>query len=123
VQAYLESKPADLGDRCVNFEIYGRYGRDLIAQTGCYGGSITDSVVENRCRAGYKCRYLNAHLKDGKLVVDEEVLTVVVKPNVFVLESGYLILYRQRVKNAPVTVKNGLSKATQTALKTNSVCC
>lgn len=26
-----------------------------------------------RCKAGYRCRYLNAHLKDGKLVIDEEV--------------------------------------------------
>lgn len=72
VEAYLSTKPADLGDRCVNFEVFGR------------------------CKAGYRCRYLNAHLKDGKLVIDEE-----------------------RAKNSPVTTKNGLSRETQTALKNN----
>ncbi|KAG2183035.1 hypothetical protein INT44_006016 [Umbelopsis vinacea] len=49
IEEYLKLKPADLGDRCVNFEVYGR------------------------CRAGYACRYLQAHFKDGKLVADEEV--------------------------------------------------
>ncbi|KAH8550464.1 hypothetical protein BGW37DRAFT_496852 [Umbelopsis sp. PMI_123] len=70
IEAYLKSKPADLGDRCVNFEIYGR------------------------CRAGYACRFLQAHFKDGNLVVDEE-----------------------RERNAPVTVKNGITPETMAALR------
>ncbi|KAI9282129.1 hypothetical protein BC943DRAFT_281827 [Umbelopsis sp. AD052] len=70
IEEYLKLKPADLGDRCVNFEVYGR------------------------CRAGYACRYLQAHFKDGKLVVDEE-----------------------RERNAPVTVKNGITPETMAALR------
>ncbi|CAO3662393.1 unnamed protein product [Umbelopsis ramanniana] len=70
IEEYLKVKPADLGDRCVNFEVYGR------------------------CRAGYACRFLHAHFKDGKLVVDEE-----------------------RVRNAPVTVKNGITPETMAALR------
>ncbi|KAI9472435.1 MAG: hypothetical protein EXX96DRAFT_584068 [Benjaminiella poitrasii] len=48
--AYLKSKPADLGDHCVQFDLFGR------------------------CPYGYKCRFLNAHLnkEDNTLIVDEK---------------------------------------------------
>ncbi|ORX49933.1 FMN-linked oxidoreductase [Hesseltinella vesiculosa] len=50
LQAYMASKPADLGDRCVNFDLFGK------------------------CSYGYKCRYLKAHLdENSKLVTNEEV--------------------------------------------------
>ncbi|CAG8827117.1 4616_t:CDS:2, partial [Dentiscutata erythropus] len=43
------TKEKDLGDKCVNFENSGK------------------------CRFGYKCRFLNAHLSsDGKLIVNED---------------------------------------------------
>ncbi|GJJ70181.1 tRNA-dihydrouridine synthase 3 [Entomortierella parvispora] len=49
IKYYLEHKDKDLGDRCVNFDIYGE------------------------CHYGYKCRYLGAHMDaEGKLIRDEE---------------------------------------------------
>ncbi|CAG8433438.1 1779_t:CDS:10 [Diversispora eburnea] len=49
LDAYLKTKEKDLGDKCVNFENSGK------------------------CRFGYKCRFLNAHLSsDGKLIVNED---------------------------------------------------
>ncbi|KAI7906566.1 uncharacterized protein BX663DRAFT_496948 [Cokeromyces recurvatus] len=50
LEAYLKSKPADLGDRCVQFDLFGR------------------------CPYGYKCRFLNAHLnkEDNTLIIDEK---------------------------------------------------
>ncbi|CAG8471532.1 3279_t:CDS:10 [Acaulospora morrowiae] len=49
LDTYLKTKENDLGSRCINFEKYGR------------------------CRFGYRCRFLNAHLShDGKLIVNEE---------------------------------------------------
>ncbi|KAI8334759.1 hypothetical protein BC941DRAFT_495544 [Chlamydoabsidia padenii] len=51
LEQYLKEKPADLGDRCVQFELFGK------------------------CQRGYKCRYLNAHLDENKkLVVNEELV-------------------------------------------------
>ncbi|KAF9585007.1 tRNA-dihydrouridine(47) synthase [NAD(P)(+)]-like protein [Lunasporangiospora selenospora] len=48
IPKYLAAKPKDLGDHCVNFDVYGT------------------------CRYGYKCRYLGAHLDgEGKLVTDQ----------------------------------------------------
>ncbi|KAI9315389.1 hypothetical protein BX666DRAFT_1962279 [Dichotomocladium elegans] len=73
IKKYLDTKPADLGDRCVQFELFGR------------------------CRNGYKCRYLKAHLDDeGNLVVNEEL-----------------------VKKNPVFTRNGISAETQKALTKN----
>ncbi|CAG8496710.1 878_t:CDS:10 [Paraglomus occultum] len=47
--AYMKDKAEDLGDRCVNYETFGK------------------------CRYGYKCRYLKAHISsDGKLLVNKE---------------------------------------------------
>ncbi|CAG8632472.1 15816_t:CDS:10 [Rhizophagus irregularis] len=49
LQAYLKVKGEDLSDRCPNFEKFGK------------------------CRFGYRCRYLKAHLSpDDKLIVNEE---------------------------------------------------
>ncbi|KAI7893639.1 uncharacterized protein EV154DRAFT_138439 [Mucor mucedo] len=49
LEAYLKIKPADLGDSCIQFNLFGK------------------------CPFGYKCRYLGAHLdKNNKLVVNEE---------------------------------------------------
>ncbi|KAI9492368.1 hypothetical protein BDB00DRAFT_828723 [Zychaea mexicana] len=49
LEKYLESKPADVGDKCPQFEVFGY------------------------CRNGYKCRYLKAHLDENKkLVVNQE---------------------------------------------------
>ncbi|KAI8645436.1 hypothetical protein BD408DRAFT_338707 [Parasitella parasitica] len=48
LEAYLKSKGEDLGDRCVQFDLFGK------------------------CPYGYKCRFLKAHVdKDNNLVVDE----------------------------------------------------
>ncbi|KAL1930976.1 hypothetical protein VTP01DRAFT_10113 [Rhizomucor pusillus] len=51
VEAYLATKPPDLGDKCIQFELFGK------------------------CPYGYKCRYLGAHLDENKkLVVNEELV-------------------------------------------------
>ncbi|KAG1098163.1 hypothetical protein G6F42_018044 [Rhizopus arrhizus] len=48
LDAYLKIKGEDLGDRCVQFDLFGK------------------------CSYGYKCRFLKAHVdKDNKLVVNE----------------------------------------------------
>ncbi|RCH92777.1 tRNA-dihydrouridine(47) synthase [NAD(P)(+)]-like protein [Rhizopus stolonifer] len=49
LEGYLKIKPADLGDKCIQFDLFGY------------------------CRYGYKCRFLGAHIdKDNKLIVDEK---------------------------------------------------
>ncbi|KAI8878100.1 FMN-linked oxidoreductase [Backusella circina FSU 941] len=49
LRAYLETKPKDIGDSCVHFNLFGR------------------------CYYGYKCRYLSAHIdQDGKLIENKE---------------------------------------------------
>ncbi|KAI8359148.1 hypothetical protein BD560DRAFT_334998 [Blakeslea trispora] len=49
LEGYLKIKPADLGDKCIQFDLFGY------------------------CRYGYKCRFLNAHIdKNNKLIVDEK---------------------------------------------------
>ncbi|ORE23439.1 FMN-linked oxidoreductase [Rhizopus microsporus] len=49
LEAYLAAKPADIGNRCVNFDLFGK------------------------CPYGYKCRFLSAHLDENKkLIVDEK---------------------------------------------------
>ncbi|CEG80434.1 Putative tRNA-dihydrouridine synthase 3 (Fragment) [Rhizopus microsporus] len=49
LEAYLAAKPADIGNRCVNFDLFGK------------------------CSYGYKCRFLSAHLDENKkLIVDEK---------------------------------------------------
>ncbi|KAI8099028.1 uncharacterized protein BX664DRAFT_272032 [Halteromyces radiatus] len=51
LEAYLKEKPADLGTRCVQFELFGK------------------------CQRGYKCRYLNAHIdENNKLIFNEELI-------------------------------------------------
>ncbi|KAG1447910.1 hypothetical protein G6F46_004397 [Rhizopus delemar] len=48
LEAYLAAKPADIGTRCVQFDLFGK------------------------CPYGYKCRYLGAHIDENKkLVVNE----------------------------------------------------
>ncbi|KAI8388710.1 uncharacterized protein BYT42DRAFT_244302 [Radiomyces spectabilis] len=71
LEAYMASKPEDLGDRCVQFDLFGK------------------------CRHGFKCRFLKAHLdENGKLIVNEEL-----------------------VKKNPVYTTNGISSETQQALQ------
>ncbi|CEJ00547.1 hypothetical protein RMCBS344292_14600 [Rhizopus microsporus] len=49
LEAYLAAKPADIGNRCINFDLFGK------------------------CSYGYKCRFLSAHLDENKkLIVDEK---------------------------------------------------
>ncbi|ORE08123.1 FMN-linked oxidoreductase [Rhizopus microsporus var. microsporus] len=49
LEAYLAAKPADIGNRCVNFDLFGK------------------------CSYGYKCRFLSAHMDENKkLIVDEK---------------------------------------------------
>lgn len=48
VATFLESKPDDIGDQCVIFN------------------------NEGSCRFGFRCRFGGSHIKDGKLVKDEE---------------------------------------------------
>ncbi|KAI9250140.1 hypothetical protein BDA99DRAFT_522968 [Phascolomyces articulosus] len=49
LEKYLETKPADLGDKCPQFEAFGK------------------------CRNGYKCRFLNAHMDENKkLIINQE---------------------------------------------------
>ncbi|KAJ8657393.1 hypothetical protein O0I10_006949 [Lichtheimia ornata] len=51
LKKYLETKPADLGDRCIQFDLFGS------------------------CRHGYKCRFLKAHMDaDGNLIKNEELI-------------------------------------------------
>ncbi|CDS12292.1 hypothetical protein LRAMOSA04487 [Lichtheimia ramosa] len=51
LKKYLETKPADLGDRCIQFDLFGV------------------------CRHGYKCRFLKAHMDgDGNLIKIEELI-------------------------------------------------
>ncbi|CAO3631373.1 unnamed protein product [Cunninghamella blakesleeana] len=51
LEAYLKIKPEDLGDHCVQFEVFGQ------------------------CQRGYKCRFLKAHLdENNKLIVNEELV-------------------------------------------------
>ncbi|RIB12902.1 hypothetical protein C2G38_2199400 [Gigaspora rosea] len=51
--AFLEIKEKDLGDRCVNFEKFGK------------------------CRYGYKCRFSKSHMTpDGKLIVNEKLASL-----------------------------------------------
>ncbi|KAG0182568.1 tRNA-dihydrouridine(47) synthase [NAD(P)(+)]-like protein [Apophysomyces sp. BC1021] len=51
LEGYLATKPADLGTKCVQFELFGV------------------------CRRGYKCRFLNAHMDENKkLIVNEELV-------------------------------------------------
>ncbi|KAG1380928.1 hypothetical protein G6F60_005923 [Rhizopus arrhizus] len=48
LEAYLAAKPADIGTRCVQFDLFGK------------------------CPYGYKCRYLGAHIDENKkLIVNE----------------------------------------------------
>lgn len=49
IKKYLDAKGKDLGETCVNFQIYGE------------------------CPYGYKCRFLHAHVDaEGNLVRDED---------------------------------------------------
>ncbi|KAI7857354.1 hypothetical protein BDC45DRAFT_500993 [Circinella umbellata] len=49
LQKYLEAKPADIGDKCPQFEMFGK------------------------CRNGYKCRFLKAHMdENNKLIINQE---------------------------------------------------
>ncbi|KAF9290079.1 tRNA-dihydrouridine(47) synthase [NAD(P)(+)]-like protein [Mortierella antarctica] len=49
IKKYLDAKGKDLGEKCVNFEIYGE------------------------CPYGYKCRFLHAHMDaEGNLIRDED---------------------------------------------------
>ncbi|KAI9301859.1 hypothetical protein BJ944DRAFT_251977 [Cunninghamella echinulata] len=51
LEAYLKIKPEDLGDRCVQFEVFGQ------------------------CQRGYKCRFLKAHLdENNKLIINKELV-------------------------------------------------
>ncbi|KAI9359060.1 hypothetical protein BD770DRAFT_363418 [Pilaira anomala] len=51
LDAYLKIKPADLGDSCVQFNLFGK------------------------CHYGYKCRYLKAHVdENNKLIVNEKLV-------------------------------------------------
>ncbi|CAG8610770.1 13069_t:CDS:10, partial [Dentiscutata heterogama] len=53
LNAFLEIKEKDIGDRCVNFEKFGK------------------------CRYGYKCRFSKAHTTpDGKLIVNEKLASL-----------------------------------------------
>lgn len=70
LEAYLATKPPDIGDRCVQFELFGEYVNGLFFVLS----RAVFSKTRYRCRYGYKCRYLKAHLdQDNKLVVNEEV--------------------------------------------------
>ncbi|KAI8969031.1 hypothetical protein BDF20DRAFT_980643 [Mycotypha africana] len=49
LEGYLKTKPEDLGDKCIQFELFGK------------------------CPYGYKCRFLKAHLdENNKLIIDEK---------------------------------------------------
>ncbi|KAI8146053.1 hypothetical protein BJV82DRAFT_665860 [Fennellomyces sp. T-0311] len=51
LEKYLATKPADIGDKCPQFEVFGI------------------------CNLGYKCRYLKAHLdENNKLIVNQELV-------------------------------------------------
>ncbi|KAI8985100.1 hypothetical protein BDB01DRAFT_850160 [Pilobolus umbonatus] len=51
LESYLKIKPADIGTRCVQFELFGR------------------------CPYGYKCRYMGAHTDEkGRMIVNEEIV-------------------------------------------------
>ncbi|CAO3599010.1 unnamed protein product [Absidia cylindrospora] len=51
LETYLNEKPADLGNQCVQFDLFGK------------------------CQRGYKCRFLSAHLDENKkLVINEELV-------------------------------------------------
>ncbi|CAG8681163.1 11023_t:CDS:10, partial [Cetraspora pellucida] len=53
LKAFLDIKEENLGDRCVNFEKFGK------------------------CRYGYKCRFSKTHTTpDGKLIVNEELASL-----------------------------------------------
>ncbi|KAF7728017.1 tRNA-dihydrouridine(47) synthase [NAD(P)(+)]-like protein [Apophysomyces ossiformis] len=51
LEAYLATKPPDLGNKCIQFDLFGV------------------------CRRGYKCRFLNAHMDENKkLIINEELV-------------------------------------------------
>jgi len=64
----LKEKPSDIGDQCILFDKLGK------------------------CPFGFSCRYLNAHYKDGKIVINEELVS-------FFFLSFYFYFFQIYVKN------------------------
>ncbi|KAI9291892.1 FMN-linked oxidoreductase [Neoconidiobolus thromboides FSU 785] len=71
LEEFLKTKEEDIGEKCVNFDLKGE------------------------CPYGYRCRYLKAHFKDGKLVKDEEKIKNFEPQIVNKIESPFLAKLRK----------------------------